>query len=70
MKTNNGQLFTKELQLLVREPAAIIKIDKDTGNIGEEIGMSATSYFSDTKNTEYSWQVQDENANKPIKVGE
>lgn len=70
MKTNNGQTFTKEIQLLVRDPAAIIKIDKDTGHIGEEIGMSAVSYFSDSKNTEYSWQIQDENGNKAIKAGE
>ena len=70
MKTNNGQTFTKEIQLLVRDPAAVIKMDKDTGNIGEELGMSAVSYFSDSKNTEYSWQIQDENGNKVIKAGE
>lgn len=70
MKTNNGQIFTKEIQLLVRDPAAIIKLDKETANIGEDIGMSATSYFSDSKNTEYTWQIQDENGNKSIKSGE
>jgi PKD repeat protein len=32
--------------------------------------MSATSYFSDTKNVEYSWQIQDENGNKVVKVGQ
>jgi PKD repeat protein len=70
MKTNDGQTFTKEIQLLVREPAAIIKLDQETGNIGEDISMSATSYFADSKNIEYSWQVQDENGNKIVKVGE
>ncbi len=70
MKTNDGQTFTKELQLLVRDPAAIIKIDSETGNIGEEISMSATSYLADTKNIEYTWQIQDENGNKTVKTGE
>ncbi len=70
MKTNDGQIISKEIQLLVREPAAIIKLDQDTGNIGEDISMSATSYFADNKNIEYSWQIQDENGNKIVKVGE
>ena len=70
MKTNDGQVFTKEIQLLVMDPSATIKLDKNTGNIGEEISMSAISYFSDTKNVEYSWQVQDENGNKVVKVGQ
>jgi PKD repeat protein len=70
MKTNDGQVFTKEIQLLVMDPSATIKLDKNTGNIGEEISMSAISYFSDTKNVEYSWQIQDENGNKVVKVGQ
>ncbi len=70
MKTNDGQVFTKEIQLLVMDPSATIKLDKNTGHIGEEISMSAISYFSDTKNVEYSWQVQDENGNKVVKVGQ
>jgi PKD repeat protein len=70
MKTNDGQTFTKEIQLLLLEPSATIKLDKNTGHIGEDISMSATSYFSDTKNVEYSWQVQDENGNKVVKVGQ
>jgi PKD repeat protein len=32
--------------------------------------MSATSYFADTKNIEYSWQIQDEDGKKIVKVGE
>jgi PKD repeat protein len=70
MKTNDGQTISKEIQLLVREPAAIIKLDQETGNIGEDISMSATSYFADTRNVEYSWQIQDENGNKIVKIGE
>ncbi len=70
MKTNDGQTISKEIQLLVRDPAAIIKLDSDIGKIGEDISMSATSYFADTKNVEYSWQVQDENGKKIVKVGE
>jgi PKD repeat protein/type IV secretory pathway VirB2 component (pilin) len=70
MKTNDGQSISKEIQLLVRDPAAIIKLDSDTGKIGEDISMSATSYFADTRNVEYSWQIQDENGKKIVKVGE
>jgi hypothetical protein len=33
MKTNDGVTFTKEIQLLVKDPAAVIKLDKETGNI-------------------------------------
>lgn len=68
MKTNDGQTISKEIQLLVRDPAAIIKLDSDTGKIGEDISMSATSYFADTKNVEYSWQIQDDNGKKIVKV--
>jgi hypothetical protein len=32
--------------------------------------MSTTSYFSDTKNVEYSWKIQDESGNKVVKSGE
>ncbi len=70
MKTNDGQTISKEIQLLVRDPAAIIKLDSDTGKIGEDISMSATSYFADTKNVEYSWQIQDDNGKKIVKVWE
>lgn len=70
IKTNDGQIFTKELQLLVLDPSATIKLDKNTGHIGEDISMTAASFFSDNKNVEYSWQIQDENGNKVVKTGE
>ncbi len=69
MRTNDNQTFTKELKLLVMDTAATIKLDQDTGNIGEDISMSAVSYLSDTKNTEYTWQIQDEDGNKIVKTG-
>lgn len=69
MRTNDNQTFTKELKLLVMDTAATIKLDQDTGNIGEDISMSAVSYLSDTKNTEYTWQIQDEDGNKVVKTG-
>ncbi|MBX9809839.1 PKD domain-containing protein [Candidatus Gracilibacteria bacterium] len=70
IKTNDGQTFTKELQLLLLDPSATIKLDKNTGHIGEDISMSATTFFSDNKNVEYSWQIQDESGNKVVKTGE
>lgn len=70
MKTNDGQIISKEMQLIVRDPSAIITLDQETGNIGEDISMSATSYLADTRNVEYSWQIQDENNKKVLKVGD
>ena len=32
--------------------------------------MTAASYFSDNKNVEYSWQIQDDNGNGLVKSGE
>ncbi len=32
--------------------------------------MTAASYFSDNKNVEYSWQIQDDNGNRLVKSGE
>jgi hypothetical protein len=72
MKTNDGQIFTKELQLLVRDPSATIKLDQETGFIDEDISMSATSYLTDTKNVEYTWRIQnaDTNNSKIAATGE
>lgn len=70
MKTNDGQIFKKEIQLLVRDPAAVIKLDQPIAHIGEDVNMSAISYFSDTKNIEYSWQIQNQNGQKMIKSGD
>ncbi len=72
MKTNDGQTFTQELQLLVRDPAATIKLDQETGHIDEDISMSATSFLADTKNVEYSWRIQNADTNnaKAVATGE
>jgi len=72
MKTNDGQTFTQELQILVRDPAATIKLDQETGHIDEDISMSATSYLTDTKNVEYSWRIQNADTNnaKVVATGE
>lgn len=42
---------------MVRDPAAVIQITKQNGNIGEPLSMSALSYFTNTSNVEYSWKV-------------
>lgn len=65
--TNQGQSFRKQFQLLVRDPAAVIVLDKEVGYIGEEISMTAKSYLANTSNVEYSWKVQDNDiVDKPI----
>jgi PKD repeat protein len=68
-KTNDGQSFSKNIQLIVRDPSAVIKIDRDVGNVGDEINMSALSYFANSNNIDYSWQIQDENNKKVVKSG-
>jgi PKD repeat protein len=62
--TNQGQTFNKQIQLLVRDPAAVISIDKETWYIGEELSMSAKSYLSNVTNVEYTWEIQDVESGK------
>lgn len=57
--TNQGNVFRKQLQLLVRDPAAVISLDRETAFIGEEIPMSAKSYLANMTNVEYNWEIQD-----------
>lgn len=57
MVTNEGVSFQKNLQVVVRDPAAVIDLQKQTGNIGEPFTMSALSYFTNISNVEYSWKV-------------
>lgn len=66
--TNQDQVFKKDIQLVVVDPSAIINSDKDVGYINESFGMSAISYFGNTANVEYTWQVTEEGSNavKPI----
>jgi PKD repeat protein len=57
--TNQWQTFRKQIQLLVRDPAAVISLDKETGFIDEDIPMSAKTYLANTTNVEYGWEIQD-----------
>lgn len=67
-KTNNGQNFNKRLQLIIRDPIAVISADKTTAHVGESISFRAESYLGDTRNVEYRWMIQDMNGNKNIKT--
>lgn len=58
IETNEGSTFKKNFQLIIVEPAAVIAGDKTSGYIGEEFWLRAQTYFSNTKNTEYSWTIQ------------
>ena len=57
--TNQGNTFRKQMQLLMRDPAAVISLEKETAFIGEEIPMSAKSYLANMTNIEYNWEIQD-----------
>lgn len=63
-KTNNGQTFSKEFQLIVRDPAAVIDASKTNAPIGEAITFTAKSYLDNAKNIEYIWQIQDQDGKK------
>ncbi len=64
---NQGQTFKKTLQLIVRDPSATINMDKDVVYIGDDLALSAKSYFGNGGSVEYSWQIQDaETAGKAI----
>lgn len=66
--TNQDQTFKKELQLIVVDPAAVINTDKDVGYMNEGFGMTALSYFGNSSNVEYTWQVTEDGwtTGKPI----
>lgn len=66
LKTNNGQDFTKNLRLIVRNPSAVIQANSLVGNVWKEMFFSSLSYFTNTANVEYSWQIQDDNNKKII----
>lgn len=70
MKLNDGQTISKQVQLIVRDPSAVIKLDNKTAHIGEDVSMSAVSYLADNRNVEYSWQIQDEDGKKIVKTGD
>jgi PKD repeat protein len=67
LKSNDGSTFTKEIQLIVRDPSAVIKLDNDVGHVGEEMYMSISSLFGTSNNVEYSWQIQDDDNKKILK---
>ena len=58
METNAGGKFKKEIQLVVIDPSAVISTDKTAWYVGDEFQMRATTYFSSTRNVEYTWIVQ------------
>lgn len=64
--TNQGQVFRKQIQLLIRDPAAVISLDKEVGYIWEDINMSAKSYLTNATNVEYTWEIQDINMWKKV----
>lgn len=64
LNTNNGQVFTKNLRLIVRNPSAVIAGDTVSWNIGDDMYFSSISYFTNSTNVEYSWQIQDDNNKK------
>lgn len=57
--SNQWSTFSKEMNLNVINPAAVISVEKDVAYIGEDVSMTAKSYLANTSgNIEYSWTVQ------------
>ncbi len=69
IKTNGDQVFTKEFQLLIMDPIAVIQIDSPVSHVGENMNFRALSYFTNQNNVEYSWSIQDGNNKKVLKSG-
>lgn len=63
LTTNQGTSFKKSLQIVIRDPAAVIQTTKQTGNIWDPFTMNALSYFTNNPNVEYTWQVIPINGN-------
>lgn len=69
IETNDGKKVTKKLQIIARDPSAVIQMEDAPVHVGQAIHVSALSYFTSTNNTnvEYSWQIQDDNNQKVLK---
>ena len=67
LKSNDGSTFRKEIQLIVRDPSAVIKLDNDIGHVWEEMSLSINTLFGTSNNVEYSWQIQDDDNKKILK---
>lgn len=63
-KTNDGQTFSKDIELIIVDPAATIKVDKTTTHVGESVSFTAETHLGDLRNVEYLWTIQDENGKK------
>lgn len=67
--TNDGQTFTKQIELVIVDPAATIRTEKTTANVGEVVSFTAETQLGDLRNVEYLWTVQDENGRRDTKSG-
>lgn len=68
IETNDGKKINKKFQLIVRDPSAVVQLDDEISHVGEVVHVSALSYFtSSSNNTEYSWQIQNDDNQKVLK---
>ncbi len=63
---NQGQTFTKNITILVVDPASVIQTEKDRGFIGETFRFSALSYFTQSSNIAYRWEILDRDTNGKV----
>ena len=63
LETNEGTTFKKDFQLIIIDPTATISTDKTNGFVGDDFQMKAMTYFTNTRNVEYTWTVQWSNMN-------
>ncbi len=56
--SNTGKKFKKEVQIDIRNPAAVIKVDKTRVLVWEKVDFSLDSFFDkNTQNVEYNWNI-------------
>lgn len=68
-KTNDGQTFSQDIQLIIIDPAATIWVDKTTTHVWEAVSFRAETQLADQRNVEYIWQIQDDNGKRSVKSG-
>jgi PKD repeat protein len=66
LKSNTDVKFIKEINLVIRDPSAVIEAEKTTWNIGQEMNFKSFSYFTQQNNIDYSWRII--NADNQVQV--
>jgi len=65
---NQGKSFTKDMTIIVQNSNATMKVDKNSGYVGDTFRFTASTYFGSSTNTTYLWEIGDASGNKIASV--